>query len=312
MKTLVPLLAPLLAVLSLPVLSSDAHAQSLRGSRASVDRMHRHAVDHGIYFYKTGDGIRTAAREGRFVQLTGNAHYMLSRVSYPYVRPATATFVERLAAQYHAACGERLVVTSGARPKSMRLLNGVDRSVHPTGIAVDLRRPASSRCATWLRRTLLQLEAAGVVEATEERSPPHFHVAVYPAPYNRYVQARGGSVRVAAVVTPSSGTYRVRRGDSLWGIARRHSITVDELKAANGLSSSFLREGQELVIQPRGVSTQVTTAAASAGGSYRVRRGDSLWGIARRHSTTVDELKAANGLSSSFLREGQDLVIPAR
>lgn len=248
MKILGRLVAPLLALLSLPVLPPDAHAQSLRGSRASIDRMYRHAVDHGIYFYKTGDGIRTAGREGRFVRLTGNAHYALSGVSYPYVRPSTATFIERLAVQYHSACRERLVVTSGARPKSMRLLNGADRSVHPTGIAVDLRRSSNTRCASWLRRTLLQLEGAGVVEATEERSPPHFHVAVYPTPYTRYVQARGGSVRVASARSEGGGSYRVRRGDSLWGIARRHSVTVDQLKAANGLSSSFLREGQSLVI----------------------------------------------------------------
>lgn len=311
MKILRRLLVPLLAALSLPVVSSSLQAQSLQGSRASVDRMYRHAVDHGIYFYKTGDGIRTAAREGRFVRLTGNADYALSGVSYPYVRPATHTFVERLAAQYRATCGERLVVTSGARPRSMRLLNGVDRSVHPTGIAVDLRRSRNARCASWLRRTLLELEAAGVLEATEERSPPHFHVAVFPTPYSRYVQARGATVRTVAAAAPAGGTYRVRRGDSLWGIARRHSVTVEELKAANGLSSSFIRVGQELVIR-RGAEPAQAAAPQRADSSYRVRRGDSLWGIARRHSLTVDELKAANGLRSSFLREGQDLVIPAR
>jgi hypothetical protein len=52
-------------------------------------------------------------------------------------------------------------------------------SVHPTGMAVDLRRP-SGRCLTWLRRTLLAAERRGAIEATEERHPPHFHVAVLP------------------------------------------------------------------------------------------------------------------------------------
>lgn len=241
----------LLALSLLPGLAPGAASQSLRGSRASVDRMYRHAVDNGIYFYKTGDGLRTAAREGRFARLSPNADYTLSGVSYPFVRPSTLTFVERLAAQHRAACGERLVVTSAARPKSMRLLNGASRSVHPAGIAVDLRRPTNSRCAGWLRRTLLQLERNGVVEATEERSPPHFHVAVFPDPYVRYVRARGGAVRVAAATAESGGSYRVRRGDSLWGIARRHSVTVDQLKAANGMSSSLLREGQSLRIPGR-------------------------------------------------------------
>lgn len=240
----------LLAVLTLVLLpAGQAGAQSLRGSRASIDRMYRHAVGNGIYFYKTGDGIRNAERRGAFVRLTGNSNYTLSGVSYPLVRPSTATFVERLSAQYRQVCGKKLVVTSAARPKSMRLVNSADRSVHPTGIAVDLRRPRDSRCSTWLRRTLLQLEGAGLVEATEERRPPHFHVAVFPDPYVRYVQRRGGNVRTASA--SKTGEYRVRSGDSLWGIARRHSTTVEQLKAANGLSSSFLRAGQTLVIPAR-------------------------------------------------------------
>lgn len=242
----VSLLATLM-VLLLP--TTDARAQSLRGSPASIDRMYRHAVGNGIYFYKTGNGIRNAEDRGAFVRLRGNADYTLSGVSYPLVRPSTLTFVERLSAQYRHACGEKLVVTSGARPKSMRLINSADRSVHPTGIAVDLRRPRNSRCASWLRRTLLQLEAAGLVEATEERRPPHFHVAVFPDPYSRYVQRRGGDARTASA--SSAAEYRVRSGDSLWGIARRHSTTVEQLKAANGLSSSFLRAGQTLVIPAR-------------------------------------------------------------
>lgn len=240
----------LLAIIPLLLLvPASAESQSLRGSRASVNRMYSHAVGNGIYFYKTGTGIQRAEERGTFVRLRGNSNYALSGVSYPLVRPATQTFVERLSAQYRQACGQRLVVTSASRPKSMRLVNSADRSVHPTGIAVDLRRPRSSRCAGWLRRTLLQLEAAGLIEATEERSPAHFHVAVYPAPYANYVKRRGGAVRMASAAERAS--YRVRRGDSLWGIARRHSTTVESLKAANGLSDSFLREGQTLVIPAR-------------------------------------------------------------
>lgn len=216
--------------------------QSLRGSTSSVDRMYQHAVSNGIYFYKTGDGIRRAGQEGRFVRLGGNADYTTSNVSYPYVRPETRTFVQRLARQYRAACGERLVVTSASRPRSMRLLNSVRKSVHPTGMAVDLRKSSRASCRNWLRRTLLSLESGGVLEATEENNPPHFHVAIFPQPYARYVARRGGPQYA------STENYRVRSGDSLWSIARRNDTTVDRIMAANDLNSSMLRPGQNLKI----------------------------------------------------------------
>lgn len=239
------LAVPLTATIALIVaaaLPASLSAQSLRGSSASVDRMYQHAVDNGIYFYRTGDGLRRAANEGRFVRLAGNANYTTSGVSYPYVRRETLLFVERLAAQYRSACGEQLVVTSASRPQEMRLFNSVRKSVHPTGMAIDLRKSRRASCLSWLRRTLLSLERTGVLEATEEHNPPHFHVAVFPTPYARYAAARGGP-RLA-----SAEEYRVRSGDSLWTIARRHDTTVDALMSLNGLSSSRLLPGQSLRI----------------------------------------------------------------
>lgn len=237
----VPLTATI-ALIVAAVLPVSLSAQSLRGSTSSVDRMYQHAVDNGIYFYKTGDGLRRAANEGRFVRLSGNANYTTSGVSYPYVRRETLLFVERLAAQYRSACGEQLVVTSASRPQEMRLFNSVRKSVHPTGMAIDLRKSRRSSCLRWLRRTLLSLEQTGVLEATEEHNPPHFHVAIFPTPYARYAAGRGGP-RLA-----SAEEYRVRSGDSLWTIARRHDTTVDALMALNGLSSSRLLAGQTLRI----------------------------------------------------------------
>ena len=241
-----PIASALPAALLACALVGRADAQSLRGSTGSVNKMFYHAVDHGIYFYKTGDGLRKAARSGTLARLSGNGDYRVSDVSYPYVRPAVKTFVERLAAQYHRACGERLVVTSAARPRSMRLFNSVSKSVHPAGIAVDLRKSNRSRCRSWLRETLVSLESRGLVEATEEHRPPHFHVAVFPTPYTRYVRGLGGATYAAN--TASAGNYKVRRGDSLWTIARRHDTSVQRLKSANGLRSSTLQVGQVLVI----------------------------------------------------------------
>jgi LysM repeat protein len=237
-------------------LPSLVEAQTLSGSRASVDRIYRQAINHDLRFFPTAASVREAHRRGELVLLEGNADYTLVAVSYPYLVPAAHTFVVRLASQYRAACGEQLVVTSATRPTSFRLPNSVDRSVHPTGMAVDFRRPTNSRCLSWLRQTLLSLEAAGVLEAVEERNPPHFHVAVFPSQYANYVgqRAPGGTLVAATVArsTPAaavpSGTYEVRRGDSLWTIAQRTNTTVDRLKEANDLQSSRILAGQVLVI----------------------------------------------------------------
>ena len=218
-------------------------AQSLRGSRASISRMYRQANAHKLHFYQTPAGVERAAASGRFVALEPNDHFGLFGVSYPYAKPAVRVFIERLAEQYHDYCGERLVVTSAIRPSSEQPRNSTDRSVHPTGMAVDLRKPTSRRCLTWMRNTLLSLERAGVIEATEERRPPHFHVAVYPAQYARYVQRlTGRPIRMAE----STETYVVRRGDTLWEIARRHETTVRQLLELNDRSTETIRVGERL------------------------------------------------------------------
>ena len=171
------------------LLPGETAAQSLRGSRASVDHAYSRAVARGLHFYQTSNGVLAAAERGRFVRLTGNANYVLHPYArgLPYVKPATQMFVHRLSAQYRRACGERLVVTSAIRPTTKQPRNASPRSVHPTGMAIDLRKP-QGRCLTWLRGTLLDLERKGVIDATEEFRPPHFHVVVFTEKYERYVE----------------------------------------------------------------------------------------------------------------------------
>lgn len=252
MRTQMPRFVVPLAVVAALALPAGLQAQSLQGSRSSVDRMYRTAQQQDLYFYQTSSGVRRAADRGTFVRLSGNADYQLAAVSNPYVLPATRTFVQRLAAQYRSACGQRLVVTSAARPKSQRLVNSVDRSVHPTGMAIDLRRPSHGRCLTWLRSTLLALEGRGVLEATEERNPAHFHVAIFPAQYRRYLNG-GGATRTAAAASDeaesgASERYVVRKGDSIWAISRRMRVSVEQIQLANNLTSSRILAGQVIVI----------------------------------------------------------------
>ena len=186
------LIATALIAASLMALPEPSAAQSLRGSHASVSLVYRRAVRGGLNFYETTSDVKRAVVRGELVRLNGNSHYRLANIGMPYVRPETKAFVLDLAANYHRACGAPLVITSATRPISRRLANSSELTVHPTGMAIDLRKPAG-RCRVWLRRRLLAAERRGAIEATEERHPPHFHVAVLPARYEKVASARSKS-----------------------------------------------------------------------------------------------------------------------
>jgi hypothetical protein len=184
-------------------------------------------------------------KAGYIVPVRANRDFDLHGVSYPYARPETRTFILRLAEQYRRGCGEKLVVTSLTRPLSRQPQNASDKSVHPTGMAVDIRRSNSPACRSWLENVLISLEKTGVLEATRERRPPHYHVALFPKPYSRYVAdlTRRANDRLASA---DALDYQVRRGDSLWEIARSHGTTVDRLREANDLRGSRIYAGQVL------------------------------------------------------------------
>ena len=98
------------------------------------------------------------------------------------------------------------------------------------------------------------------------------------------------------------GTYTVKLGDTLYGVARTYGITVDELKRANNLTNNILTVGQVL---------NIPSQTGTTDNSYTVQSGDSLYSIARRFNTTVDELKTINNLTSDILSIGQKLLIPS-
>jgi len=164
-------------------LASSAGAAGLAGSHASMQRQHQIAVENDFSFLRSPAQVREFVAEGRLVPVTASGDLALSGVSYPYARPEIARFVERLAAEYRQALGSRLVVTSLTRPTVLQPSNASDLSVHPAGMAVDLRVPDDARSRSWLEQKLLELERAGTLDVTRERRPSHFHVAVFPKAY---------------------------------------------------------------------------------------------------------------------------------
>jgi hypothetical protein len=180
------------------VLAGTAQAAELGGSLTSMKHQHGVAVELRYTFLQTAAQVREFVAKGRLVELTGNADYRLSKVSFPYARVEVRMFVERLAADYRDATGDQLVITSLTRPEVLQPRNAHELSVHPTGMAVDFRVPDDTAGRRWLERTLLAMEKRGVLDATRERRPPHYHVAVFPEPYRAYAKKRDAAEAVAA------------------------------------------------------------------------------------------------------------------
>jgi hypothetical protein len=268
----------------LMVAASPIAAQSLKGSTAAMQRQHRVARQHDYTFIRTASQAKRFASLGLLVRFTSNESYGLAGVSFPYARPALRTFVQRLAEQYKSACGERLIITSLTRPLSDQPSNSSELSVHPAGMAVDLRASRSSSCRRWLERTLLSLEKQGLLDATRERFPAHYHVALFPTPYLRYVEgivAKNAPRVAAAVVAPPAV-----------------AAAAGEDERADGADATNAA-GEE------------THPSAPTVAEYKVNRGDSLWSIARRYGTSVEQLKQMNNLLSSRIDAGQVLTVPA-
>ncbi|MCL5238723.1 MAG: LysM peptidoglycan-binding domain-containing protein [Nitrospirae bacterium] len=113
-------------------------------------------------------------------------------------------------------------------------------------------------------------------------------------------ERNGSSKRVSAEKSLRDGEgahHLVRKGDTLKIIARKYSLTVNELKRMNNLGKGRLKVGQQLLVrnpEPR---------------TYTVKKGDSLKKVARKFRVSIDELKEINGLKDNSLKPGQKILL---
>jgi hypothetical protein len=231
------------ALLTAPLAS--AFADGLSGSPSSMVHQHEIAVKEDYSFLRTATEVRKLATAGALVPIVESANLALSKVSYPFARPEVLDFVKHFAQRYRDSTGARLVVTSLTRPSSAQPRNAHKLSVHPAGMAVDLRVPADPSARRFIERSLLEMEKAGVLDVTRERSPAHYHIAVFAekwAPYaaredslqalvdaRRTAEARATASRVAAAPASTAPESRSSRSGFLLGMLAVAGFTAPVL-----------------------------------------------------------------------------------
>ena len=101
-------------------------------------------------------------------------------------------------------------------------------------------------------------------------------------------------------------TYTVKAGDTLWGISNQFGVSVTELARLNNVNANTLKIGQVLNI-PSDTGTNPSNMFM-----YTVKKGDSLYSIAKKYNTTVKDIIDINSLKDTSLSIGQQLRIPEK
>ncbi|MDN6456060.1 MAG: LysM peptidoglycan-binding domain-containing protein [Yaniella sp.] len=134
---------------------------------------------------------------------------------------------------------------------------------------------------------------------------------IYPGDVLKLGASASATTTASTSSNSSSNSYTVKTGDTLSGIAAKQGVGRSTLLSANGLStSSVIYPGQSLKLSGSSASSTVSTASSTSGGSYKVKSGDTLSGIAASQKVGLSTLLKANGLSaSSVIYPGQQLKL---
>ncbi|MDD2336199.1 MAG: NlpC/P60 family protein [Geobacteraceae bacterium] len=102
-------------------------------------------------------------------------------------------------------------------------------------------------------------------------------------------------------------THIIKKNDSLYSLSKKYHVSVQALKSANNLVNSHLKLGDKLVVPPRSSSSAESrsTSRKTTVSVYKVRKGDTLYRIAKKAGLSVDELKRINGISGKHIKPGK-------
>jgi membrane-bound lytic murein transglycosylase D len=154
--------------------------------------------------------------------------------------------------------------------------------------------------------TVAVLRNSNAIRGSRIRAGAHLLVPVAARDPARY--AALNTIRQTSPTNGSKQVYRVKAGDSLWQIARRHKVKVGQLTVWNRLDSGIIRPGQKLVIWKGGRTPHGGGTTRSV--SYTVRSGDSLYRISRKFSVSISQLREWNELpEGKYLQPGQRLKV---
>lgn len=120
------------------------------------------------------------------------------------------------------------------------------------------------------------------------------------------------SVFILLSFTSQTASHQVQKGETLYSISRKYGISVGELCSANNIStSSVIKTGQNLKIPTKNLSEKSTNEKIEKTDTYIVKKGDTLYGIAKRFGVSVETLTIMNKMSgSNTIKVGQCLIVP--